>query len=129
MSSALDATRPGSPARTRQTGLLLAGDIGETKTALGVYSAEQGPRAPLAQLEFPSGKYDSLGTMVREFLTGTGLTVDRACFAVAGPVIAGSSKVTNLSWNLIEKELEAELHLGSVVLLNDLEAIGDAVPT
>jgi glucokinase len=110
-------------------GLLLAGDIGGTKTALAVYSAERGPRAPLAKVEFPSAKYVSLKAMVREFLTGTGLTVDRACFAVAGPVIAGSSKVTNLSWNLMEKELEAELHLESVDLLNDLEAIGDAVPT
>jgi glucokinase len=110
-------------------GLLLAGDIGGTKTALAVYSAERGPRTPLAQSEFPSGKYDSLGAIVREFLTATGLTVDRACFAVAGPVIAGSSKVTNLSWELDETELEAELHLESVDLLNDLEAIGDAVPT
>jgi glucokinase len=122
-------TRAAPRARARRTGLLLAGDIGGTKTALAVYSAEQGPRAPLAKVEFPSAKYISLGTMVREFLTGTGLTVDRACFAVAGPVIAGSSKVTNLSWKLMEKELEAELHLESVDLLNDLEAIGDAVPT
>jgi glucokinase len=67
--------------------------------------------------------------MVREFLTGTGLTVERASFAVAGPVIAGSSKVTNLSWDLDETELEAELQLESVHLLNDLEGIGVAVPS
>ena len=110
------------------TGLLLAGDIGGTKTALAVYSAERGPRAPLAQCQFPSTKYASLAVMVREFLAGTGLTVDAASFAVAGPVIRGSARVTNLSWNLNEAELAAELDLESVGLLNDLEAIGEAVP-
>ena len=129
MPAYLDDTRAAPRARARRTGLLLAGDIGGTKTALAVYSAEGGPRAPLAQCEFPSAKYASLPVMVREFLTGTGLTVDRACFAVAGPVVAGSSKVTNLSWDLDETELEAELNLESVGLLNDLEAIGEAVPS
>ena len=129
MTSSLDATRPGSPARSRPAGLLLAGDIGGTKTLLAVYSAERGPRDPLAQCELPSAKYASLGVMVREFLGGSGLAVERASFAVAGPVIAGSSKVTNLPWDLDETSLEAELGLDSVHLLNDLEAIGDAVAT
>jgi glucokinase len=129
MTSSLDDTRAASPTRARQAALLLAGDIGGTKTALAVYSAERGPRAPLAKCQFPSAKYASLPAMVREFLTGTGLTVDGAWFAVAGPVIAGSSRVTNLSWDLNETELEAELNLESVTLLNDLEAIGDAVPS
>jgi glucokinase len=129
MPASLDDARAARGARARRAGLLLAGDIGGTKTALAVYSAERGPRAPLAESEFPSAKYPSLGAMVREFLTGTGLTVRRACFAVAGPVIAGSSKVTNLPWELHETELRAELQLESVTLVNDLEAIGDAVPT
>src|SRR5918992_2910038 len=129
MTSSLDATRAGSPARARQAGLLLAGDIGGTKTALAVYSAEQGPRRPLAECELPSAKYPSVVAMVREFLTGTGLAVERASFAVAGPVIAGSSQVTNLSWRLDETDLARELKLESVHLLNDLEAIGGAVGT
>jgi glucokinase len=129
MSASLDPSRAAPRAPARRTGLLLAGDIGGTKTALAVYSAEQGPRAPLAQCQLPSRKYASLGVMVREFLTGTGLTVERASFAVAGPVIAGASKVTNLAWALDQTELEAELDLESVELLNDLEAIGDSVPT
>ena len=127
MTSSLDATRTGSPARARQPGLLLAGDIGGTKTALAVYSAEGGPRTPLVETEFPSAKYESLVAIVREFLTGAGLVVERACFAVAGPVIAGSSKVTNLPWHLSEVELATELGLQSVHLVNDLEAIADAM--
>jgi glucokinase len=129
MTSSLDTARPGSPVRPRRTGLLLAGDIGGTKTALAVYSADRGPRAPLAHCVFPSARYTSLAVMVREFLAGTSLAVDRASFAVAGPVIAGSARVTNLSWDLDETGLAAELELDSVHLLNDLEAIGDAVPS
>ena len=129
MTSSLDHIRAAPHARARPGCLLLAGDIGGTKTALAVYSPDRGPRAPLAQCEFPSTKYPSLAAMVREFLTGTGFTVERASFAVAGPVIAGSSQVTNLPWKLDETELTRELGLASVHLLNDLEAIGGAVAT
>jgi glucokinase len=107
-------------------GLLLAGDIGGTKTALAVYSAERGARDPLLEAEFPSARYPSLGVMVREFLAEADLPIERASFAVAGPVIAGSSKVTNLPWLLGEADLAAELQLRSVHLLNDLEAIAGA---
>jgi glucokinase len=128
MTASLDDTRPiAGPAFTRSSDLLLAGDIGGTKTALAVYSAERGPRAPLLEAEFPSAKYPSLGAMVREFLAGADLPIERACFAVAGPVIAGSSQVTNLPWLLAEPDLTAELQVRSVHLLNDLEAIAGAM--
>jgi glucokinase len=128
MTTSLDDTRPivGPSALAGRDGLLLAGDIGGTKTALAVYSAERGPHAPLLQAEFPSAKYSSLGVVVREFLARADLPVERACFAVAGPVIAGSSHVTNLPWLLAESDLAAELQVRSVHLMNDLEAIAGA---
>ncbi|MEP7228060.1 MAG: glucokinase [Gemmatimonadales bacterium] len=128
MTTSLNDARPvGWPtAPSRGTGLLLAGDIGGTKTALAVFSAERGPRAPLLQAEFSSGKYASLGVMVRQFLAGTDVRIGRACFDVAGPVMAGRANVTNLSWLLTEAELAAELQIPSVHLLNDLEAIAVA---
>jgi glucokinase len=128
MTSSLDASRAGSPGRSRQTGLLLAGDIGGTKTALGVYSAERGARMPLVEGELPSAKYPSLVALVREFVAGADLSIERASFAVAGPVIAGSSRVTNLSWGIEEAELTSELDLKSVHLMNDLEAVAAALP-
>jgi glucokinase len=127
MTSSLDAPRAGAPDRSRQPGLLLAGDIGGTKTALAIYSAEGGPRSALVEGEFPSGRYRSLGAIVREFLNGTGLIVERASFAVAGPVIGGSSQLSNLPWLLSEDELARELQLQSVHLLNDLEAIAGGI--
>src|SRR5579859_4679542 len=108
--------------------LLLAGDIGGTKTDLAVYSAEGGPRKPLTQAEFPSASYPSLEAIAREFLAKVEQPVDRACFDVAGPVIDGRAKITNLPWVMDEATLGQELGLNSVHLLNDLEAIARAVP-
>jgi glucokinase len=130
MTASLDDTRPiaGPSTLVGERGLLLAGDIGGTKTALAVFSADRGPRAPLLEAEFPSARYASLGIMVREFLARADLPVERACFAVAGPVIAGRAKFSNLPWLLAEGELAAELQVRSVHLLNDLEAIALAMP-
>jgi glucokinase len=108
--------------------LLLAGDIGGTKTDLALYSAEGGPRKPLAQTEFHSASYPSLEAIVKEFLATDAQSVDRGCFGVAGPVIGGHAKITNLPWEVDEATLSQELGLRSVRLLNDLEAIAHAVP-
>jgi glucokinase len=108
--------------------LLLAGDVGGTKTDLGIYSLDGGPRAPLCRGEFPSGRYPSLAVMVRDFLATVDHEVDQGCFAVAGPVIRGGAKLTSLSWVLEETGLARELGLSSVDLLNDVEAIARAVP-
>jgi glucokinase len=108
--------------------LILAGDIGGTKTDLAIFSTEQGPRRPLAAREYPSARYASLEVMVREFLAATGLTVEAACFDVAGPVVEGRAELTNLPWVLQEEQLASDLGLRAAHLLNDLEAIATAVP-
>ena len=108
--------------------MLLAGDIGGTKTALGIFSQEKGARAALAEAEVHSADYPSLEIIAKEFLAKTGIGVDRACFGVAGPVLAGRAKITNLPWIVDQSSLAKELKLDAVHLLNDLEAIACAVP-
>jgi glucokinase len=108
--------------------MLLAGDIGATKTHLAIISPEIGPRTPLAEATFSSARYRSLEAVVREFLGGANLRADRASFGVAGPVVAGRATVTNLPWVIDEALLSHELGIPSVHLLNDLEAIAFAVP-
>jgi len=110
--------------------MLIAGDIGGTKTDLAIFSNEGGPHAPLAEAKFHSADYPSLQAIVKEFLARTKKPVDRACFAVAGPVIDGRVKTTNLPWVVEETSLAGELNINlqSVHLLNDLEAIARAVP-
>lgn len=108
--------------------MLLVGDIGGTKTALGVVSAATGPRTLLAHAEFPSGAYPSLEAVVAAFLATGAPEVERAVFAVAGPVIGGRAKITNLPWLVDSAVLQERLPLRAVHLLNDLEAIALAVP-
>lgn len=107
--------------------MLLAGDIGGTKTELAVFSPERGLRAPLAQQQFDSANYPGLPEMVREFLAQVRLPVERACFDVAGPVMGGAARLTNLPWVLEEEGLKEALGLKSVRLINDLVAIASAV--
>lgn len=108
--------------------MLLAGDIGGTKTELAIFSPESGPRRPLARAEFPSADYPDLATIVRAFLARTNLPVVSACFDVAGPVLGGRAHITNLPWVLDETALAQDLGIPAVHLLNDLEALARAIP-
>ena len=108
--------------------MLLAGDIGGTKTRLAIFSSEGGPRAALAEASFSSSEYLSLEALVHEYLSHADLDVDRACFGVAGPVVDGQAKLTNLPWVMDEKQLQTALPLSSVRLINDLEAIACSIP-
>jgi len=108
--------------------MLIAGDIGGTKTDLAIYSHESGPYKPLAQTEVHSADYPSLQAMVTEFLAQAKMSVDVASFDVAGPVINGHVKTTNLPWTLDEESLATDLDLKAAYLMNDLEAVARAVP-
>jgi len=108
--------------------MLLAGDIGGTKTDLAVFSHEAGPHSPLVQAEMHSADFPSLQALVMEFLQKVKMPVERACFDVAGPVIDGRVKITNLPWMMDEASLAKDLNLKSVRLMNDLEAVARAIP-
>jgi glucokinase len=108
--------------------MLLAGDIGGTKTNLAIYSPEPPLGAPHVEKTFSSARYRNLESLVREFLSDVDLKVDRAAFGVAGPVVGGRVTTTNLPWEIDEEHLRRVLNLSSVHLLNDLEAIAEAIP-
>jgi len=108
--------------------MLLAGDIGGTKTNLAIFSMKDELRTPLKEGTFPSARYASLAELIREFLADTNFSIERACFGVPGPVMDGKAKTTNLPWMLEEEQLQNELGIPSVCLLNDLMAMAHAVP-
>ncbi len=110
--------------------MLLAGDIGGTKTTLAIYSHGTARQLPFIEATFPSGHYASLETIINQFLSDLKLPepIDLAYFGVAGPVVDRRATITNLPWNMEEAQLEQVLHIPSVHLLNDLEAIAHAVP-
>src|SRR5262249_60477985 len=53
--------------------------------------------------------------------------VRAACFGVAGAVVSGAAKATNLPWQIEEGALSSALHISPVRLLNDLEAAAHGV--
>jgi glucokinase len=108
--------------------MILAGDVGGTKTVLGVYSPERGPRDPLVEETFLSSAHRSLEDLAGPFLSKLDVAVDRACFGVAGAVVEGRAEGTNLPWLMDEKDLADALGISAVKLMNDLEAVAFAVP-
>jgi glucokinase len=103
--------------------MILAGDIGGTKTNLGLFDIADGSLASVDQKSFPSSRYPNLESIVDEFLTAAGKPrIASACFGVAGPVVEGHSVTPNLSWNIEAMSLASRLKLVSVGLINDLEA-------
>src|SRR5213593_1481080 len=85
--------------------MILAGDIGGTKTNLALYSLEGGKLVPSAKKVFPSKNYSSLEAVLGEFMVEFPGPVAAACFGVAGPVIDGTSKTPNLPWFLDAREI------------------------
>ncbi|RLB32198.1 MAG: glucokinase [Deltaproteobacteria bacterium] len=107
--------------------MLLAGDVGATKTNLGIYSVDGGPRKPFIESTLPSLRFSSLEELVSEFLSGASIEIERASFGVAGPVVGGRARITNLPWVIEEARLRKTIGIDSVTIMNDLEAIAYGV--
>jgi glucokinase len=103
--------------------MILAGDIGGTKTVIGLFEQAGGLLRAVREETFPSKSYATLEAILDRFLGAASRPELRsACFGVAGPVIEGRSRTTNLPWELDEPALEKALQVPRVKLLNDLEA-------
>jgi glucokinase len=103
--------------------VILAGDVGGTKTALALFERHDG--ALVREAALPSHEFLTFEDAVARFLAdGEKPTIEAACFGVAGPVVSGRSVTTNLPWHLDEATLAATIPAGRVRLLNDLEAMG-----
>ena len=110
--------------------MLLAGDIGGTKTVLALFStaASADTLHPLYLQTFPSGRFSSLEAIISHYLQDKNVTIEAASFGVAGPVVNGRSQITNLPWVIDTAVLRQTLLTDKVTLLNDLESIANAVP-
>jgi glucokinase len=110
--------------------LLLAGDIGGTKTRLGLFEpSEERPRLLTARA-FGTLDYGDLSDMIAGFLDsvqGSRERVGRACFGVAGPVIDEAANLTNVPWRVDARRTSRAFGIPTW-LLNDLQAMAYAVP-
>ena len=103
--------------------MIIAGDIGGTKTVLALYELESGKVKLFKQAVFPSKGHNSLEEILEKFLNNEkNIQIETGCFGVAGAVLAGKCKTTNLPWELDEQKLADFLKAKKVKLLNDLEA-------
>jgi glucokinase len=106
--------------------LLLAGDTGGTKTILRLVEvSESGALRTIDQGTYHSGDFPDLVPMVQQFLAKTNSPIpEKACFAIAGPVVQNTAKLTNLAWFLDTERLQEELGIPHISLINDFAAVG-----
>jgi glucokinase len=105
--------------------MILAGDIGGTKTVLAACELAPGAGPPriAREAQFPCARYPSLEAILDEFLAaGPTGAIAGACFGVAGPIEAGVARITNLPWTIEARSLSARLGGAPVTLINDLQA-------
>jgi len=100
--------------------VLLAGDIGGTNTRLALVDGKKWVR----EQALPSREFATFDAAVAEFLGARPPRIAAAAFGIAGPVVAGRVKTTNLPWTIDERALGRRLKTPRVRLLNDLVAIG-----
>ena len=101
--------------------MILAGDIGGTKTNIAFFEDGGRPKV-VAQQTFPSREHAGLEEIVGQFISHHALRVRHAAFGVAGPVRNGRCEATNLPWVVDAATLAAELGIRDVWVINDLEA-------
>jgi glucokinase len=109
--------------------LLLAGDIGGTKTHLALFSFQNNNLKAEIQKTYPSKEYSGLEPVLEEFLAGDNYSIASASFGIAGPLVDGKVKTSNLDWIVDSVSIAKTLKLSSVSLLNDLEATAYGLST
>jgi glucokinase len=107
---------------------VLGGDIGGTKTNLGLFLKEKECPVPKVIETFLSQNAPDLEHIIRQFLENNPLPVTHACLGIAGPVVNGTSRTTNLPWNVSEDRIKKQFNFQHVKLVNDLTATAMAIP-
>src|SRR5688572_27923687 len=109
--------------------MLLAGDVGGTKTLLGLFErANPRPRGMMIRA-YPTTEFPSFTAILDAFArdVATPLSVDAAAVGVAGPVTGDRAALTNIPWDISRDEIGARLATTRVGLLNDLAAMASSV--
>jgi glucokinase len=110
--------------------MLLAGDVGGTKTLLGLF--EDAVRRPeqVAVRTYSTHDFPNLIAMIEDFKQagGAGGEIDSACVGVAGPVIGNVGHLTNVPWRVEGDQIARTFGIARVSIVNDLVAMARAVP-
>jgi glucokinase len=110
--------------------MILAADIGGTKTLIGLFDFAAPRPAAIDVQSFPTTAFAGIGAIVEAFLAKQPQRppIESAAFGVAGPVINQRAQMTNVEWAVDAGELRSGFGFRHVRLLNDLEAMAYGVP-
>jgi glucokinase len=107
--------------------MILAGDVGGTKTSLALYRREARGLLRNRMATYGNREHAGLDPILRDFLS-EGAAVERVCIGVAGPVEDGRCRLTNLDWEVDEASLRRTLGVREAYLINDLQATASSLP-
>ena len=125
--------------------MILAGDIGGTKTYLALYDWKKDRVEPTREEKFYNADFESFEEILSEFLeppedqsdldeaedtldedssteAGTNANnepIDAACFGVAGPITDNRCRATNIPWVIDGQTLTKHINTPKVRLLNE----------
>ncbi len=112
----------------RVNDLILAGDIGGTKTNLALYARSDFPGNPLREQRYINDQVSGFSELIAAFLAEGREKPAVACFGVAGPIRNGWVQMTNLDWRIDVQELSQLLPTKNIFLINDLVATAMGAP-
>ncbi len=121
------ARRPA--AENAKRGLILAGDIGGTKSLLGLFEIQGSAVKPIKKMRFLNKDFGGIEPLLAMFLKKSGgASISRAVMAVACPVEDKRGSLTNAGWEVDAGLIEKTLGIKKVSLINDLVAVGHSIP-
>ena len=108
--------------------IVLAGDVGGTNARLALVEMNgQAPRI-VKESRYPSHDYPGLGPIVKRFFEESGSRPERACVAIACPIVGDDCTAPNLAWIVNAVALAAEIGISQTSIINDFVAVGHGIP-
>ena len=109
--------------------MLLAGDVGGTKTLLGLFERGDKRPRPIETRSYSTNAFRSFTEILDAFARDVHkpFSVNAAAVGVAGPVVGDTANLTHVVWDITGKEIRARFGIARVRLVNDLEAMANSV--
>lgn len=109
--------------------MLLAGDVGGTKTLLGIFERQQPRPVPLAVHSYATASFSRFADILEAFAVDLKqrVKVEAVAMGVAGPVVEDRATLTNVGLHVSADEVGARFGARRASLLNDLEAMASSI--
>ena len=114
---------PGIASEANDKVSLIAADLRDKKTVVGLYAAENQKIFLKIEKCYSTKDFSSFSAIINQFMADHSLQdISKLSVAVPGPVIGGKSAPQRLSWKLDAEEIKNATQINEVFLINDLEA-------